>query len=122
MKNLKSFNLVRINDLFGFYQSYVAEVIADWSVDNDVRPKSFDEWYNVEYLQNIEEYSMETRFELSSSPMRVGVMCRIPQGIVTESGGICDSSLLCEMGARLKAMILPTPKVYWRDIFLDKTK
>lgn len=96
-------NVVQVSDLFVFFRRYVDQVIGEWSKDNDVRPKSYDEWYNYEYLLNLDKYSQQIFVELekpddtsqvpvlslsvfedllkqypAKNPNRIQAACRIP--------------------------------------------
>lgn len=99
---MKKLNLVEVKDLFPFYLEYVHAVIADYNKEDDVRPVSFDEWYNIAYLELIHEYTMEHTFIVVSEGVSGNYYCRIPQGVFSESGGLLDVKLLDVMFERLR--------------------
>ena len=105
-------NLVDHRKLLIMFREYVDECI-----DNDsrlVRPMSFDEWYNREYLQNIETFTSIVKFGLTSQEASGGHMsgrtekqsfqCRVPAGLITESGGIIDEVGLRQCARQLASM------------------
>ena len=102
---MKTLRQPKVTDLMSHYEllllfrKYVDQCIEDFDeFRNKLRPFSFDEWYNSEYLPNIESLTQVVRLELSwylGRYQKETIHCRIPAETVgDDNGGIFDEETL----------------------------
>ena len=99
-------DLIDHYELLLLFREYVDQCIEDYNHSNKVRPLSFDEWYNREYLPNIESITQVVCFQstwyLAGSYGKGDFHCRIPVEIVSEDGsGIFDVDSLRRFAKKL---------------------
>lgn len=105
-KKSKVVDLIDHYELLLLFRKYVDQCIEDYNHSNKVRPLSFDEWYNREYLPNIESLTQVVVFDsswyLAGSYGKGTFHCRIPAETVSEDGkGIFDIDTLRRMAKKL---------------------
>lgn len=102
-------NLMDHTELLYMFLNYVEQCIDDSSNENKIHPVSFDEWYNLKYLPNIDTLTSVVEVTVSYEGAANGtvnctnhanVQLRIPADIVTETGGIINLSRFCSLCKR----------------------
>jgi hypothetical protein len=101
-------NLMRPRNLLQLFRNYVDQCIEDTEdrFETMVRPLSFDEWCNREYLPNIDSLTQIVVFELcwisNEKNRKKDYKCRIPADIVSDDGqGIFDLDALIKSAREL---------------------
>lgn len=122
-KKTKKVDVVDLMDhyeLLLLFRQYVDQCIGDYNHSSKPRPISFDEWYNVEYLPNIESLTQVIVFQATwylGGNKKGSFHCRIPVEIVSEDGdAIFDTKSLFRFAKKLKQH-LNHPQMYinYRD-------
>lgn len=107
-------------ELLLLFRQYVDQCIEDYDHSNKTRPLSFDEWYNVEYLPNIESLTQVIVFQATwylAGSKKGNFHCRVPAEIVSEDGdAIFDLKTLCRFAEKLKQRLNhPQMFINYRD-------
>lgn len=103
-------DLITGHELLILFRQYVDECIAETDKRtvpeevrrgevNIVRPKSFDEWYNTQYLPHLNKLTQVVRLvTVCERPLRHGnFLARIPRGIVNDKGFLIDPQRLLHL-------------------------
>lgn len=84
-------DLMDHEELLFLFLKYVEQCVEDNSIRNTMRPMSFDEWYNLKYLPNIETLtqivSLNIDYNMSGVYGKETVECRVPSETVGENNG-----------------------------------
>jgi hypothetical protein len=98
-------DLIDHYELLLMFRDYVNQCIENYNHSNKTRPLSFDEWYNVEYLPNIESLTQVVTFKIHwhqcQSYQSADHNCRISADTVSEGGGVFDSNALKRFAKKL---------------------
>lgn len=114
-------DLMDLKTLMILFRGYVDKCIDEYVDKRSERPKSFDEWYNLEYLPDIEGLTKVVTLRLisegtsgghlSGSSEPVDYKVRIPAEIIADNGAIVDLEALQKFGKQLTLKVscrLPT--------------
>lgn len=95
-KTRKIVDLMDGYELLLLFRKYVDECIEEYTTpDKMERPLSFDEWYNKEYLPNIDSLTQIVNFQMKQGLHESFRECRVPNNTVSPLGdGIFDIETL----------------------------
>jgi hypothetical protein len=99
--DVKTIDLIDHEELLLLFHEYVLRCIEDSKPRSPVRPASFDEWYEIDYLKNIDSNTVVISVKLNWEEAAGGYLCgsrsknyrlRVPAGSLTDDGAIVDNA------------------------------